>query len=456
MEIDARSPICPVIMASVQIAGRALASHVGAFIAGGLLTTAIVSHAVPSSRSADDRYAALDIFAQSLSHVSNHYVDPVDDRKLIYGAVRGMLGSLDAHSSFLTPERYARLRQDTEGEFGGVGITLANSSYGSDGPGPPVIHIVIPGSPASKAGLAEGDRLLAIDGEPTIEPNTVVWARTWNSRLRGRPGTRVTLRVMRRSWPEPRTIVLVREHIKLLSVSSFLVEPGMGYIAVYRFHEATAADVEAALEDLAAEKIEGLILDLRGNPGGLLDQAVQVADLFLNSGTIVTIRGRHGTPVERQVAHGPGTWGKPLLVLVDQDTASAAEILAGALQDHGRATLVGLPTYGKGSVQTFLGLGDGSGLKLTTARYYTPRGKSLEHSGITPDIHVEADAEESAAAVPGDPGGKSPESLTRVVTGGAHPPKSATMPPRLAGDRQFEVAYHTVKRWLRSKKAARR
>lgn len=437
-------------MADVQIRGRTLASHAGAFVAGAVLSTAIVSQALPNSRASADRYAALDVFAQSLSYIANSYVEPVDERRLIHGAVQGMVKSLDAHSAFLPPDRYERLRQDTEGEFGSVGITLGGGPAAGKGPDYPVVETVIPGSPASRAGIAVGDRVVAIDGTPTAGPGIKTKAHAWSSKLRGLSGTRVELRLERSSWPSPRTFELVRERVKVPTVESFTVEPGIGYIAVSKFHEATAVDMTMALETLDRNGLEALILDLRGNPGGLLDQAIRVADLFLEQGTIVTIRGRRESQTEREVAHGPGTWTKVrLLVLIDQGSASSAEIVAGALQDHGRATIMGLPSYGKGSVQTFIDLKDGSGLKLTTARYYTPTGRTLEGAGITPDIHVEAFAEEVITAGPENPDSQTSEARAE---GNSPPPGSSTIPERLVDDHQFEVAYQTVKKWLGAKK----
>lgn len=208
--------------------------------------------------------------------------------------------------------------------------------------------------------------------------------------MRGASGTRVTVAVLRAGWKDPRPFVLVRAQVKLPSVRHRVLERGIGYLAIARFAEATSTDTAAALAQLRAQNaLEVLVLDLRNDPGGLVDQAIAVADLFLDSGTIVTIRGRQGT-VEKQTAHKGGVaTSVPIIALVDQGTASAAEILAGALRDHGRAKLVGTKTYGKGTVQTFFDLDDGAGLKLTTARFYTPKGNSLESKGLVPDVIVD-------------------------------------------------------------------
>lgn len=341
------------------------------------------------------RFRALDAFAQALSTVQTSYVDQTDEKKLLYDAARGMLHNLDQYSTFLPPTRYRHLRQDTEGEFGGTGITLAPGMVDDARPGVPphpTIESIVPRSPADLAGLQLDDRVVAVEGAPTAEPGRELASATaWETRLRGASGTRVTVAVLRAGWKDPRAFTLVRAQVKQPTVRHRVIERGIGYLAISRFAEATSADAGAALAQLRSQSgLDALILDLRGDPGGLVDQSIAVADLFLDGGTIVTIRGRQGS-VETQTAHkgGPAT-AVPIIAIVDQGTASAAEILAGALRDHGRARLVGLPTYGKGTVQTFFDLVDGSGLKLTTARYYTPKGNSLESKGLVPDVRVDA------------------------------------------------------------------
>lgn len=367
-------------------------SHVAAFVAGTLLAVAIGARAAPDKRE-QTRYQTLDTFAHALATIQTSYVDPVDERQLLYNGARGMLHSLDKYSTFLPPQRYERLRQDTEGEFGGTGITLAPGMIDDNRPGQPpwpTIDDIVPGSPADVAGLQLDDRVISIENAPTAEAGReIASASAWEARLRGPSGTRVTLSVSRAGWTEPKPITLVRAQVKLPTVEHRVIEKGLGYLAIHRFAEATSADTATALAKLRDQHaLEALVLDLRSDPGGLVDQAVATADLFLDSGTIVTIKGR--ATVETQSAHkGGGATTVPLVILVDQGTASAAEILAGALRDHGRGKLVGLPTYGKGTVQTFFDLADGSGLKLTTARYYTPKGNSLESKGLTPDVRVD-------------------------------------------------------------------
>ena len=301
------------------------------------------------------------------------------------------------------PKRYQKVRQDTEGEFGSVGVVLAPGFIDDARPSVPpypVIDEVAKGTPADVAGIQIDDRLVSIDGQPTAEKGKELKeAGAWEAKLRGASGTRVTLGILRVGWKDPRAFTLVRAQVKQTSVEWKVIEPHVGYLSISRFVEATNADVTAALEGLRAQNALGaLVLDLRDDPGGIVDQAVLVADQFLDTGTIVTIRGRKGS-VETQTAHkGGAAVGVPLTILVDQGTASAAEILAAALHDHDRGKLVGQPTYGKGTVQTFYDLEDGSGLKLTTARYLTPKGNFLESKGLMPDVRIDDFAPEEIVA----------------------------------------------------------
>ncbi|HEY1550118.1 MAG TPA: S41 family peptidase [Kofleriaceae bacterium] len=366
------------------------ASHLAAFAAGTVLASA-VAFAVPKDVS---RFRTFDAFAQSLALVEANYVDNPDEQALLRDATRGMLHNLDVHSTYLPPNRYQKMRQDTEGEFGGIGIVLAPGAIDDARPSVPpypIIDEIEPTSPAETAGLQVDDRLVTIDGVPTAEAgHELKDASAWEAKLRGASGTRVAVTVLRVGWHDPKPFTLVRAQVKQASVHSKIIENRIGYVAINRFAEATAADVAAALVDLRKHNgLGALVLDLRDDPGGLVDQAVLVADEFLDDGTIVTIKGRKS--VETQNAHKGGAGvGVPIIALVDAGTASAAEILTAALHDHNRAKLVGLPTYGKGTVQTFYDLDDGSGLKLTTARYYTPKGNSLESKGIVPDVRVDA------------------------------------------------------------------
>lgn len=396
-----------------------------------MVATAFGAHAVPrSGKRAKDRYASLDTFAQALSYITNNYVDEVDERALMYGAIRGMVDRLDPHSSFLPPKRYTRLREDTEGAFGGVGIAL-KAPAGGDDPQYPTVASVVARSPAHRAGVKVGDRVTKIGSLLTAGAGIKRRSpKSWHSRLRGRTGTRVEVEVLRGA--RSIEVVLVRERIVVPTVSHETVAPGVGYIAIKRFQEATGDDVLAGLRSIrrtSGGEIKALVVDLRGNPGGLLDQAVRVVDLFLHKGTIVSVSGRGAVPIEKETARKPGTWRDfPMIVLVDRSSASAAEIVAGALQDHGRATVIGENTYGKGSVQTFMDLKDGSGLKLTTSRYYTPSGQSLQDAGITPDIVV--GPEEGGSG------------------GGAGSAINATLDERLESDLFLSTAMDAINGWL--------
>jgi len=367
----------------------AVASHLATFVLGLVVAGGTIVHALPATQSADARYASLDAFAQSLALIASEHVDVVSERELLYGAIEGMVSRLDAHSAFYTPSQYTRLRQDTEGAFGGVGLTLGE---GVGDPSYPLVELVIPGSPAARAGLQLGDAIIAVDGVMTDKKNSKekVSAVAWHSRLRGAEGTRVSLRVIRKAWKMPRTLTLVRERIAIPSVQSERFG-NVVHLSIRRFREATSRDVYRALSAELTTPNTRLILDLRGNPGGLLDKGIEVADSFLDHGVIVSVVSRGGRDVEVSRAHRDHSYSKvPMVVLVDQNTASASEIVTAALHDNGRATVIGVPTYGKGSVQSFLDLTDGSGLKLTTSRYLTPKGVTVEGAGIKPDHVVEA------------------------------------------------------------------
>jgi carboxyl-terminal processing protease len=403
------------------------ATHAAAFVAGAVIATGIAAQALPRDVG---RFKALDAFAQALATVQTSYVDPVDEKQLLYDAARGMLHNLDPHSTFLPPNRYQQMRQDTEGEFGSVGLTLFPGEVDDARPRVPPypgVDEILEGSPADVAGLQLDDKITAIDGAPTAEPGRELKdAGAWETRLRGASGTRVTVTVLRTGWKDPRPFVLIRAQVKLPTVRHKVLEKGIGYLAISRFSEATSSDAAVALGQLRQQgALDALVLDLRNDPGGLVDQAVLVADQFLDSGTIVSIRGRKST--EMQNAHKGGlATSVPVIAIVDQGTASAAEILAAALRDHGRAKLVGLPTYGKGTVQTFYDLEDGAGLKLTTARYYTPKGNSLESKGLIPDVKVESFTPDEIIVGGGNGSGAGPGVGATINS------ESATEDPQLA------------------------
>jgi len=334
-----------------------------------------------------DTYAQLELFARVLSYVENNYVDEVDSRALIHGALRGMVDTLDPHTVYMPPELFRDLKADASGEFGGVGLELARREEAL------VVVAPLDDSPAARAGILPGDVLVAIDGESTHGMDVSRAAQ----RLRGRPGEKVRLGLMREGFAAPRELVLVRDVVRVAALEAKLWGH-VGWVRLKNFQERTDAQLQRALERLRAENggapLGGLVLDLRNNPGGLLDQAVAVADRFLPGGlVVVTTRGRGSKPQAVYRSRERDTEpAYPLVVLVNAGSASASEIVAGALQDHRRAVVMGAQTFGKGSVQTLIELQDGSGLKLTVSRYYTPSGRSIQEHGITPDHEVGADA----------------------------------------------------------------
>lgn len=329
-------------------------------------------------------YKKLDIFSMVLSFVLNGYVDNVENEALVNGAIKGMLGTLDPHTMYLTAHEYAEMKVDTSGEFAGLGIEIEERG------GQYIVISPIEDTPAARAGIQKGDRIIKIDGEPTggMRFQDVV------AKLRGKKGTKVVLTIMREGFEEPRDFTLVRSHIKIKSVEARTIEPGYGYARVKSFQNRTERYLRKEIERLLDENggsLRGLVLDMRNNPGGLLDEAVKVADDFLDKGLIVYTEGRNKTHVKKEMAHSKMTFPVfPMVVLVNSGTASASEIVAGALQDHGRALILGTRSFGKGSVQTIIEMPDMSALKLTIARYYTPNGRSIQEEGIKPDVEVPA------------------------------------------------------------------
>jgi carboxyl-terminal processing protease len=328
-------------------------------------------------------YRRLGILSQVMAHIENSYVDPVDEDRLIDGAIRGMVGTLDPHSTYLNPEEYALLESDTTGQFGGIGVEIdSRGDYLT-------VMVPIPGSPADRAGVRAGDEIVSIDGHDArgIDVDEAV------RRMRGVPGSHVRVVLRRRGVADPIRLDLVREVIHVNSVEARMLPEGVGYVALKSFQERSSDEVSQALDRLtqgAGGRLRGLVLDLRNNPGGLLDESIFIADEFLREGVIVSTRGRNNTAQDEARAHIAGTRPDfPIVVVVNEYTASAAEILAGALQDHHRALVVGTRTFGKGSVQTIVDLPDGGALKLTIARYFTPSGRSIQAQGIAPDVQVE-------------------------------------------------------------------
>lgn len=340
-------------------------------------------------------YEDLKVFTDVLSLLQKEYVEETKSKDLIYGAIKGMLETMDPHSAFLPPSMYKEMQEETKGRFEGLGIEITLREG--------VLTVVSPieDTPAFKAGIQAGDQILRIEGESTKNLNLIEAVK----RLRGPKGSKVTITIMREGFSAPREYTLTRDVIPIRSVRYELMEKHYGYIRLFQFQEKTNNDFQKAVKSLEEEakgELKGLILDLRNNPGGLLDQAVKVADRFIESGLIVSIEGRREEHKMRFNAHpeGDGLSRYPLVVLVNGGSASGAEIVAGAIQDHGRGIVLGTQTFGKGSVQTIFPLKDGAGLRLTTARYYTPSGRSIQAKGIVPDIIVKPVIPEEEKAAP--------------------------------------------------------
>ena len=339
-----------------------------------------------SALAAEDssRFDALKRFSQVLDIVERSYVKDTSRKELVDGALKGMLQDLDPHSTLLSRDEFKEMQETTSGEFFGIGIeiTLENNQL--------TVVTPIEDTPADKAGLKPGDYILAVDGQPTFE----LTLQEAVSRIRGPKGSEVELSILHRDAKEPVSVRLKRDAIPLISVKSRELEPGYYWVRLTRFSERTTQELQEALKDAAKKgPIKGIVLDLRNNPGGLLDQAVSVADVFLPEGVIVSMRGKlEDTERQFTAKTQASDVSAPLVVLVNAGSASASEIVAGALGDQKRALLLGERTFGKGSVQNIIPLADGSGLKLTVALYYTPSGRSIQAEGIAPDLEIPFEA----------------------------------------------------------------
>ncbi len=331
---------------------------------------------------ADEKtYQSLKLFSDVLEELEQNYVDEIDAEELIHNAIRGMVGNLDPHSSFMPPEAFDDLQDDTKGEFSGIGIVITMKEG--------ILTVVSPieGTPAYKAGIQAGDIIIKIDEQSTKD--MALWEAV--SKMRGPRYKEVIITVIRDGEAAPLEFVLKRDMIPMTSARSVVLTPGYGYLRITNFRMNTLEDVEAQLGKLETQEngLKGLIIDLRDNPGGLLDQAIKISDLFLEKGLIVTIKGRLKKNTQEFNAYPDSEERSyPIVVLINGGSASASEIVAGALQDHHRALILGTPSFGKGSVQTVRPLGDGFGIKYTIARYYTPKGRSIQAKGIVPDIEV--------------------------------------------------------------------
>jgi carboxyl-terminal processing protease len=392
-------------------------------------------------------YEDLKVFTDVLGLIQKDYVEETKSKDLIYGAIKGMLETLDPHSAFMPPNMYKEMQEETKGRFEGLGIEITIKDT--------ILTVVSPieGTPAYKAGILAGDQIVKIDGESTKNFTLMDSVK----RLRGPRGTKVTISVLREGFTKPKDFTLVREVIPVRSVRHELLEKNYGYIRLSQFQEKTDDEFEKAikaLEDESKRTLRGLILDLRNNPGGLLDQAVKITDRFVESGLIVSVEGRKEDQKMKFYAHPDGKLAHyPLVVLVNGGSASGAEIVAGALQDQGRGLIVGTQTFGKGSVQTIIPLKDGSGLRLTTARYYTPSGRSIQAKGIVPDIIVKPSRpeEEKEVLTPKLPAERDLERHLMDVEKGVpkekEKSKKGEVKEKKPVDNQLERALELLKSW---------
>jgi len=392
-----------------------------------------------------------------LVEVENDYVDPVDRAKLVGGAIKGMVSELDPHSSYMPPEDFQAFESDTQGEFGGIGIEV--ETRGDE----LIVLAPIEGAPAARAGIVSGDVIVAVDGrDPGAEPLDKLV-----KRLRGTAGTHVKVGIRRAGVPQVLTFDLVREIVRVPSVASKLLSGRVAYVRVRQFQERTHDELLAAAAKLKARSsvpLAGVLFDLRNDPGGLVDQAADVADEFLDGGVIYTTRHR-GVIVDEVKARSGGAFASvPCVVLVNQYTASASELVAGALQDHGRAKVVGEPTFGKGSVQSIVALPGGAGMRLTIARYYTPSGHAIQADGVHPDVTVTTDKADGSVSyrekdleghLSPEPGGKAPPPTSAVVVAASDAGSQAeptgsdarNVPddPSRSGDPVLRIAWQTLR-----------
>jgi len=381
-----------------------------------------------------DTYRQLNLFGDVFERVKADYVEQPDDASLVESAINGMLAGLDPHSSYMSPKNYRDMQVQTRGEFGGLGIEVTME----DG----LVKVVTPidDTPAARAGVMAGDLITHLDGEAVLGLTLSEAV----EKMRGRVNTPIALTIRREGAEEPVEIEVVRDIIQIRAVR-FNEEDDVGYIRVTQFNEQTFDNLKKAIEELEAEipadKLKGFVIDLRNNPGGLLDQAIAVSDTFLDRGEIVSTRGRNSDESQRYNARsGDMIKGKPVIVLINGGSASASEIVAGALQDHRRATVVGTRSFGKGSVQTIIPLGSNGALRLTTARYYTPSGRSIQAKGIDPDIVIEQEVPDELKGVTTSKGESSLRGHLETETGEEAGGSSAYVPPDKEDDKQLNYA----------------
>ena len=411
---------------------------------------------------ATETYEELKTFSEVLTQVQKSYVDETKVKDLVQGAIRGMLSTLDPHSAYMTPDMYKEMQVETKGEFGGVGIQIGVKENRL------AVIAPIEGTPAYRAGVKSGDFIIKVNDETTKDLTLMDAVQ----KMRGPKGSKVNLTIQREGTPDPLQFTLVRDTIKIESVKSKVLD-NIGYVRLTQFQESTGRDLSKVLKQFKDQKLQSTILDLRNNPGGLLTSAVEVSEQFLPGGKLVVYTKGRESKKDEWIAKGKDQMDdSPMIILINEGSASASEIVAGALQDYGRAVIVGTTSFGKGSVQTILPLGDGSGLRLTTAKYYTPKGRSIQSTGITPDIVVKSQPPTTVAKAgetkPGEKEGEPKQAKPAVVPGKDQPaqngkgqeegtPKNGatTQPPpvevsgdpSLEQDVQLQKAVEMLKTW---------
>ena len=411
---------------------------------------------------ATETYEELKTFSEVLTQVQKSYVDETKVKDLVQGAIRGMLSTLDPHSAYMTPDMYKEMQVETKGEFGGVGIQIGVKENRL------AVIAPIEGTPAYRAGVKAGDFITKVNDETTKDLTLMDAVQ----KMRGPKGSKVNLTIQREGTPEPLQFTLVRDTIKIESVKSKVLD-NIGYVRLTQFQESTGRDLSKVLKQFKEQNLQSTILDLRNNPGGLLTAAVEVSEQFLPGGKLVVYTKGRESKKDEWIAKGKDQMDdSPMIILINEGSASASEIVAGALQDYGRAVIVGTTSFGKGSVQTILPLGDGSGLRLTTAKYYTPKGRSIQSTGITPDIVVKAQppviVAKAGETKPAEKDGEPKQAKPAAVPGKDQPaqngkgheegaPKSGAMPqtpsvevsgdPSLEQDVQLQKAVEMLKTW---------
>jgi carboxyl-terminal processing protease len=374
----------------------------GPMVVVALLSGVLIGKGWERTGHATESYEELRTFSEVLTQVQKNYVDETKVKDLVQGAIRGMLSTLDPHSAYMTPEMYKEMQVETKGEFGGVGIQIGVKENRL------AVIAPIDGTPAQRAGIKAGDYITKVNEESTKDLTLMDAVQ----KMRGPKGTKVNLTIQRDGANDPLQFTLVRDTIKIESVKSKVLD-NIGYVKLTQFQEATGRDLGRVLRQFKDQKVQSTILDLRNNPGGLLTAAVEVSEQFLPNGKLVVYTKGRESKKDEWFAKGKDQMDdSPMIILVNEGSASASEIVAGALQDYGRAVIVGTTSFGKGSVQTILPLGDGSGLRLTTAKYYTPKGRSIQSTGITPDIVVKPQQPTTVAKADGKPGEKDQDSKT--------------------------------------------